>query len=51
MSAKKRRFKQEKTKSPAKHDAWQGFYFVQHAPTQEVVPNAVSRAVAMEAMI
>jgi hypothetical protein len=37
--------------SPAKHDAWQGFYFVQQAPTQEVVPNAVSRAVAMEAMI
>ena len=29
-------------KNPAKHDAWQGFYFVQQAPTQEVVPNAVS---------
>ena len=28
-----------------------GSFVIDHAPTQEVVPSAVSRAVAMEAMI
>ena len=51
LGKNKEEFFSSVTRSPARHDAQQGFCLVQQAPTQEVVPNAVSRAVAMEAMI